>query len=119
MKKITGDGDCYVVALEFTMDLPEDDTAYRVCHGHPLGQGKIEGVRYGHAWIEYTEVMEFPNYPPTVVTWVIDRSNGNDVRLPAAYYYRLGNIDPAEVTRYTVAEAHRLAVIHEHYGPWE
>jgi len=118
MKMPTGDGDCFVVALEFTLDLPEDNAAYRVCHGYPLGQGKIEGVRYGHAWIEYTETIRIPGFA-TEVVWVIDQSNGNDVRLPAAYYYRLGNIDPAAVTRYTVAEAHRMAVVHEHYGPWE
>jgi hypothetical protein len=131
--EITGQGDCYEVALDFTVfGVPaEERHRYRVAHGTPLGEGPIEGIRYGHAWIEHTApIPERPdNVPFTDEEWedltrftavtVIDKSNGNDVVMPRSLYYALGCIDFESVRRYTFDEAGRHAVTTGVYGPWE
>lgn len=109
--EIDGDGDCYVVAAHFMVDLPDAERSrYRLCHGTPLGRGPINGLRFGHAWVERTDGDH--------VT-VIDRSNGSDLELPQSLYYAIGAIDPEEVKRYTAHEAILFMLETEHYGPWE
>lgn len=61
---------------------------------------------HAHAWVE-------------VGALVFDQSNGNDVVLPAAWYYEAGQINPEKVARYTREEARANMLKHEHYGPWE
>lgn len=113
-------GDCYQAALVYALSLATSEReAHRVCHGEPLGQGPIEGVRHGHAWVERVEVLRFPDRDiEHAIVVCIDKSNGNDATLPAELYYKVGDIAVDEVERYTVDEAWTLALEHGHYGPW-
>lgn len=117
---MTGDGDCFMAALVYGQSLSsEERAAHRVCHGEPLGQGPIEGVRHAHAWVERLDRLKFPDLDRTVeIVTCIDKSNGKDVAFPAELYYKVGDIDPDEVQRYTVPEASALAFEHGHWGPW-
>jgi len=70
-------------------------------HGIPLGQGKIAGIRYGHAWIE----MNGFAYDP--VAGVI----------PLAEYYAVGQIE--YTVRYTYRQAQKKMNDTGIYGPWD
>lgn len=98
-----GHGDCFRVAATIVTD---GDPDMELCHGTPVGRGEANGgQRYHHAWVEQGDR-------------VIDRSNGLNLNVSRGAYYSLGRIDEASVTRYTPAEARRLLLEHEHYGPW-
>jgi hypothetical protein len=124
MTKVKATGDCYDAALKYAAyEVPEEDRhRYRVVHGYPTGQGKIEGIVHGHAWVERSEPMELG---PGLGQWkddivyVIDKSNGKDIEWPKGLYYVIGRIDPARCQYYEVSEALALAVKHGHWGPWE
>ena len=77
-------------------------------HGEVSGQGPLEGVRFGHAWIEIGDE-------------VIDKANGKNIRMPKDVYYAVGNIKdkPGKLFKYTWSEARRKMLEHEHYGPWD
>lgn len=98
-----GDGDCYAVAGRDIL-FRDDSEGYVLCHGTVTGRGRIQGIRYGHAWIETQDGL------------CIDKSNGLDAEMPRAAYYALGKVE--QVRRYTPSEARRLMVRHKHFGPW-
>jgi len=88
-------------------------------HGEVSGQGSLEGVRYGHAWVEDGDT-------------VIDQSNGRDLRVPKVFYYTLGQISSEtfddegyspmggqNVHKYTWEEAREKIIESEHWGPWD
>jgi hypothetical protein len=100
-------GDCYEAAAKYLMD----ETLYghknlhlKLVHGEVTGQGPIEGVKYGHAWVLDGDT-------------VIDKSNGRDVRMPKAFYYALGQIE--RTIEYTYEEARDKLLEHQTYGPWD
>ncbi len=93
-------GDCYVVALRFVLDHGQD---FKLCHGSVIGTGPVEGIPFGHAWVEINDM-------------VIDQANGNSMMLPKDIYYQAGNVK--DVARYTISEARRMMIQHETYGPW-
>ena len=97
-------GDCFEAAGKWIManDL---GTNARVVHGEVTGQGALEGVKFGHAWIEIGET-------------VLEVANGNNLKLPKAVYYAIGNIG-ANVHRYTREQALVRMLKFKHYGPWE
>lgn len=105
-------GDCYEAAfnwifehcINFTADR-KGDPNIRLVHGEVTGQGKIRGVKYGHAWVEDGGV-------------VIDQSSGKNLRMSRAEYYALGKIG-SNVHRYTAVQARRKAVTTRVYGPWD
>ena len=115
-------GDCYEAAAKYMMDecnFGADDCDLALVHGEVSGQGPLEGVRYGHAWVEDGDT-------------VIDKSNGKDLRMPKAIYYALGQInretfgadgyDPVggqNVHRYTWPEMRKKLLDYEHWGPWD
>jgi len=117
-------GDCYEAAANYVINnsgvvsflVPPGATArpgLMLVHGEVTGQGKIEGVKYGHAWVEDGDL-------------VIDVSNGRDLQLPKAAYYALGRVDndgaqriKPNLHRYTAKEARRNLVMHGHWGPWD
>lgn len=74
---------------------------WRLCHGVAVGRGPIEGVRFGHAWVENER-------------FVID--NGGIVL--RSTYYMTGQIRPAEVKRWTKHEATIEVLKQKYYGPW-
>lgn len=111
-------GDCYEAAGCYVQDaaLTGDADNLTLVHGVVSGQGPLEGRRIGHAWVEVEE--RAPGFPISV--WlVVDRSMGRNLVLPRDMYYRVGQIEPAECTRYTPEEMTVRALKHGHWGPWE
>lgn len=102
---LSGDGNCYEVAGNAALEAFIRGRDVTVCHGEVSGQGPLEGVRFGHAWIEQGGT-------------VIDRSNGNNISMPVFAYYALGKIDPGQVDKYTAKEAVEMMQATGHYGPW-
>ena len=104
----SADGDCYEAAGNYMMGhsvFPSRNNNLRLVHGEVTGQGSLEGVKYGHAWVEDGNT-------------VIDTSNGRNIRMPKAAYYALGQIGD-NVHVYTPQEFRRKVMKHEHWGPWD
>lgn len=106
-------GDCYEAAFHYIMDhvlgmgVKEPNHGLRLVHGEVAGQGPLEGVTYGHAWIEDGDI-------------VIDQSNGRDIRMPRSLYYRIGKIAEIGNTHvYTPEEVRTKVLKHNVYGPWD
>lgn len=107
-------GDCYEAAGRYIMDatLAGKGEGLILVHAEITGQGPIEGLRHGHAWVEDGEM-------------VIDRSNGRDIRLPRLLYYALARLHSefppfeANMHRYDWDAASARMVEHEHWGPWD
>ena len=111
------DGNCYESAASYIMDNvlmkrfgqpeePHGSTSDTVLvHAEVTGQGHIEGLKYGHAWVEVGGI-------------VIDNSNGNNIKLPIDVYYRLGQVG-SNIYKYTPEETRRWILDSETYGPWE
>lgn len=104
MTTVEAKGDCYEVALNHIVYESTDEDGLVLVHGVVTGQGPLEGMVYGHAWIEDGD-------------WVIDRSNGNDVTIPRAIYYAIGNI--TDTRRYDRQEAIGRCLEVGHYGAWD
>ena len=109
-------GNCYEMSGKIAMgksygyDVPEIDfygTPY-VVHAQVEGQARIEGLKYGHSWIEDD-------------LFVYDYSNGNELIIPKKQYYNLGNVKMVEPLyfKYTFKEALRKMVDTGHYGSWD
>jgi hypothetical protein len=108
-------GDCYLVAGQMAMgtfyknkyDSEFIGTPYLV-HAEVVGQGAIEGIRYGHAWVEDD-------------VFVYDFSNGRELTVPKALYYQMGQIikQQPKYFRYTFEEATKKMVETKHYGSWD
>lgn len=107
MSTTDGDGDCYLVAAQIATAGNAHPTAV-LCHGTCTGHGPIEGIAFGHAWVEFEPI-------PGLVL-VIEQSNGHDATLPRDTYYAAGEC--RDVTRYTPHEARQMMTTHGHYGPW-
>ena len=106
-------GDCYEAAVHYILDhvlgvgVKDPNHDLRLVHGEVAGQGPLEGVTYGHAWIEDGE-------------FVIDTSNGRDLCLPKSVYYRIGRIDEIGNTHvYTPEEVRTNVLERTVYGPWD
>ena len=112
MKQTASTGDCFIVAGHMVMD--DDDLT--LVHGLAVGQGPIEGVMHWHAWVERSSRFPMPDGRHVDLTVVVDRSNGKDVEMPAALYYKIGRV--GETRRYTPTEARVEMLRHEHWGPW-
>lgn len=115
--KRNAQGNCYEVAALLTTGLQHDDcladlcTVFNarpvLCHGIATGApgSKIAGQQYGHAWVEVDALVR-------------ERSNGNDMTIPRALYYRAGCIDPDKVVRYDEEQVRVMILRYKHYGPW-
>ena len=104
---VAGVGDCYEAngKLFLNRALMGGEGSLRLVHGEVSGQGPLEGVRYGHAWIEDGGT-------------VVDVSNGRNIKMPKAAYYALGDIGD-NVVRYNVEKFRRKLLQTEHWGPWD
>jgi len=103
-----GQGDCYDANGSYFVEkalFPGNDKGLRLVHGEVTGQGSLEGVKYGHCWIEDGNT-------------VIDVSNGRNIRMPKSEYYKLGRIED-NIHVYTPEEARRKINQYEHWGPWD
>jgi hypothetical protein len=102
-------GDCYEAAGKYMMDkcMFGSDCNLILVHGEVAGQGALEGVTFGHAWVLDGGTA-------------IDRSNGGNLQLPQAIYYAVGQIDQIGNTHeYTWEQARKMITDSEHWGPWE
>jgi len=107
----TATGDCYEAAVHTMMRLCDegDKSHYRLVHAEIIGQGPIEGVRHGHAFV--VDVVKDLAY---------DESNGRKVCWPLAVYagisrmYEIGNWH-----MYTMKQASHWMLETGVYGPWE
>lgn len=106
-----GKGDCYQSSLDNFMNLAGDSSA-RLVHATVMGRGPVEGIRFGHAWVERDEQVD-----GQTVRMAIDRANGLDVHTPAAVYRALGQAE--DLREYTFTEMAEFALLTGHYGPWE
>jgi len=101
-------GDCYDANGELFVDMAFGKGAgsgLRLVHGEVTGQGPLDGVKYGHCWIEDGNT-------------VIDVSNGRNLRMPKKLYYALGRIGD-NVIRYTVEQFRKRVLKYKHWGPWD
>jgi len=96
-------GDCYPVGGRLIMEFMSKGT---LVHGMVSGQGALEGMKYGHCWVE-------------VGNKVYDYSNGKKIKLNKNTYYALGKIDSSECKYYSGKESMEWMVKTEHWGPWE
>ena len=107
---LAANGDCYEAAGRYMMDKCQfggDCTGWVLVHGEVMGQGDIDGITFGHAWVESNGM-------------VIDKSNGRDLQLPASLYYAVGKIDEiGNVVKYSWPDARDKILEFEHWGPWD
>ena len=103
-------GDCYKAAGDFCMLAPVEfiGEPYLV-HAEVKGQGKAEGIRFGHAWVEDDEN-------------VYDYSNGREIVMTKVIYYAIGDIqtnNPKKYQKYTIPEARAKMLKTKNYGSWD
>jgi len=120
--KTKAKGDCYVAAGDIVLNYLLSQRgfgAYRsefefqgtpyLVHAEVAGQGHLEGVRYGHAWIEDDN-------------FVYDYSNGRKIVFPKQLYYSIGDVDednPMKYQKYTFEEAKDRMMKTGNYGCWD
>lgn len=107
--RATSRGDCYEAAVVYLMQygFMGKDKHLILVHGEVAGQGPLEGITFGHAWILDRGM-------------VIDQSNGGDLRMPRGAYYNLGRIDEiGNVHEYTLEQARMKMLSTKVYGPWD
>ena len=102
---LEGLGDCYQAGGRLIMNF-FGDKEHKLVHGMVNGQGALEGIRFGHCWVESRDT-------------VLDHSNGKKRELPKQVYYALGKVNPKECKYYTAEEAAKFMVDKGHWGPWE
>lgn len=95
-------GDCFVVAGSYALNHPE----VILVHGIVTGQGALDGVRFPHAWVE-------------IGGKIIDKSNGNDIKINKELYYALGSIDKKYLKKYNHKQLLKYVLDTENWGPWE
>ena len=107
---LEANGDCYEAAGQYMMQectFGKDNCGLVLVHGEVMGQGHLEGIPFGHAWVEMDGT-------------VIDKSNGRDLQLPSALYYYAGKINEINnVIKYPWSEAKMKILEYEHWGPWD
>jgi hypothetical protein len=103
----SGGGDCYVANGQEFMDRAfiGGDSSMRLVHGEVTGQGPLEGIKYGHAWIEDGNT-------------VYDFSNGRSIVMPKSKYYAIGQIGD-NIHVYTPKQFQKKILQYGHWGPWD
>ena len=102
-------GDCFLVSGNLILEnkFRKEFESPLLVHGFVTGQVEpVKGVRYLHAWVEVDDI-------------VIDRSNGNDIMMPIALYYAIGEIRPDELKVYTEVEACKKMLETGCFGDWD
>ena len=98
-------GNCFEAAGRYMMDHGLEDKNLSLVHGEVEGQGPLDGIKYGHAWIEKGNE-------------VIDVSNGRDIKMSKERYYQIGNIGN-NLHRYNYKEFAGKITKYKHWGPWD
>ena len=95
-------GNCYGLAARAVSENPN----LTLCHGICTGTGgDVDGVRYGHAWVEYDDGP-----------WRMARDLESGKSFFAELFRAVGNAHP--VITYTYEDALAMVLTHETYGPW-
>lgn len=131
MTKPDGRGDCFIVAATLVTGrrpsghefIDNCGPEWTLVHAVVLGSDgtAIAGLYHWHAWAEVTVQLPFV-VPDTdqvqtrPFTWAVDKSNGQDVVLPAAYYRQRG--EPIHLFEYSRNEAASLLDATGNFGPW-
>lgn len=115
IKPVVEKNQCYKNCFEFLKLNP----SWTLVHGIASLQGRKDGVRYGHAWVELKITNPLALNPKQELTVVYDPSA--DIAVDKASYYEAGRIGfpHGEVFRYSYKKALTLAAKHETVGPWE
>ena len=95
-------GSCYVDALHTFMEDPAHRT---LVHGIVTGQGPIEGIQYGHAWVEDGDTVIDATLPSSMQC------------LPKSLYYAIGQID--QTVEYDWHAVQEMLDEYGTYGPWD
>jgi transglutaminase-like putative cysteine protease len=104
-----GLGNCYHAALTLAMNARALGLEHvSVVEGTLMGQGNLEGVRFGHSWVE-------ANVPGQAMRVVLDYSSGNSLVMDRDTYRFLHRAQ--DVHEYSLPEAESLAANGD-YGPW-
>lgn len=100
-------GDCFEIAGKYMMDqcLFNRGCKLVLVHAEVTGQGPINGLKYGHAFVLDGDM-------------VIDKSNGRDIKMPKAIYYSIGNIGD-NIHEYSFEEFRNNILENETWGPWD
>jgi transglutaminase-like putative cysteine protease len=104
-----GMGNCYHAALTLAMNaraLGLENVS--VIEGTLMGEGSLQGVRFGHSWVE-------ASVPGQTTRVVLDYSSGNSLVMDRTAYHVLHQVQ--DVHEYSVSEARSLAA-NGNYGPW-
>ena len=99
-------GDCYCSAGRYMMSNGINNPHLFLVHGEVTGQGKIKGIRYGHAWLEDGDSC-------------IDVSQGKHLVLPKPFYYALGGINEDKIYKYNYEEMIEKTAETGRWGPWD
>jgi hypothetical protein len=99
-----GKGDCYQAAGMLVMDFFGEKA--KLVHGMVNGRGALDGLRFGHAWVE-------------VGSKALDHSNGNKFSVNKKAFYAMGGVKSNECHYYTPEESAKWMVTAKHWGPWE
>jgi hypothetical protein len=100
-------GDCFRAAGKFMLNhshLP----GIKLVHAFVNGNGKLQGKRFPHAWIEIGDA-------------VIDNSNGNNIVTRVDPYYKQLEVkkQKGQYAAYTSEEALKHFAKDQHWGPWD
>jgi hypothetical protein len=108
LNESAGLGDCYEAAGNLILPMFGDKHKnYTLVHGMVNGQGQLQGIRYGHAWVEDDSGN------------VLDHSNRRKIKMDAKVYYAIGGIEKSNNIYYTQEEARKWILKSKHWGPWE
>ena len=97
-------GNCYQAAMDYLIMHSLKNKKMKLVHGLVTGQGPIEGVVYGHAWVEDGNT-------------VIDATKKPVLKIPKQLYYAIGNIK--KTFKYDRSETAQMVTKFKTYGPWE
>lgn len=107
----TATGNCYEAAFQTLMRLclEGDKSHYRLVHAEIIGQGPIDGVHHGHAFV--VDVVRDLAY---------DESQRRELCWPLHLYASISRMhEVGNWHIYTIEEASRRALDTGVYGPWD
>ena len=102
MEKVKGLGECFNKTADYALDHWDESDDVKIIHGLIIGQGPIEGILHGHAWLQKGDQ-------------VIDLEN--NISLDVSTYEALAQIKYKK--EYTIKEALKAMSEAGHKGPWD
>lgn len=96
---LQGKSYCYENAYKYLL---RNNKKAILCHGIVTGFGEIEGIEYGHAWIEYDGMS---------------RDCTLNKEIPSIIYRKVGRA--RNVIEYTLEEANEMVLKSGIFGPWD